>query len=132
MADSCPPRQPDSSAGGVRSGGVDEKGERKKGEAEEADVCCFRCRQQTHPLRLFNIFTNEPERSSSSVILVRFVASSSVIAPQFMARRKKLSRPWPVAASSKISPTRVARAAFSMKLLRRSLAASRPSRKYVK
>ena len=39
-------------------------------------------------LRLSNIVTNEPERSSSSVMLVRRVASSAVIAPQFIALRK--------------------------------------------
>ena len=39
-------------------------------------------------------------------------ASCSVSAPQFTPRRKKLSSPWPVAASSKVSPCSVACAAL--------------------
>ena len=57
------------------------------------------------------------------------VASASLTAPHDSPRRKKLSRPWPVAASSNTSPTSVACAALSTKFLSRSPADARPSRK---
>ena len=51
-------------------------------------------------------------------------ASSSVMAPQLTALKKKFSNPCPVAASSNTSPTRVACAAFSTKFFKRIDASS--------
>ena len=62
--------------------------------------------------RPWRIFRNERERNSSSVKPVAS-ASSSVIAPQAIPRRKKFKRPCPVAASSNTSPNKDASAAFS-------------------
>src|SRR5688572_15465089 len=80
-------------------------------------------------VRPFMIFTKLRLLNSSGVRPVILRASSSVIAPELMPRRKKLRSPCPVAASSKTSPTRVACAALPTKLLSRTPAASIPSRK---
>jgi hypothetical protein len=53
--------------------------------------------------RAFSIFTNERPRSSA-IVIPAASASSSVSAPHDSPRRKKLSSPWPVAASSKVEP----------------------------
>src|SRR5438067_2224736 len=80
--------------------------------------------------RFWRIFRKERERNSSSERPVAS-ASSSVMAPQAMPRRKKLSRPCPVAASSKTSPKSEASAAFSTKVYKRPEALVRPWRKKV-
>ena len=74
------------------------------------------------------IFRNERERISSSVNPVAR-ASASVMAPQAMPRRKKFSRPCPVAASSNTSPNSEAKAAFFTKAPSRPEAGGSPARK---
>src|SRR2546423_11362315 len=79
----------------------------------------------THePRRPSRIFRKERERISSRLRPVAS-ASFSVIAPHAIPRRKKLSSPWPVAASSKTSPKSEASAAFSTKVFKRFEALSR-------
>ena len=60
---------------------------------------------------------------------VDFVVSAIVMAPQLKPRRKKFKSPWPVAASSKTSPSKVAFAALSTNALKRCEAGSRASKK---
>ena len=58
-------------------------------------------------LRASTIFTKERPFTSSTVIPV-LVTSSILTALQLKARRKKFNNPCPVAASSKLCPTKVA------------------------
>src|SRR5207248_3493426 len=110
--------------------------------AQPVEQCCVR-RNRVEPNRFAvqpkldrvhdlrrpcRIFRNERERNSSSVSPVAS-ASSSVIAPQAIPRKKKFRRPCPVAASSNTSPNKDASAAFSTKVFKRADAASKPSRK---
>ena len=67
-------------------------------------------------LRASTILRNDPAWTSWTVTPA-FSTSSGSIAPLLSARKKKLSNPCPVAASSKTSPLRVAFEACSTKFL---------------